>query len=226
MMSVSFKVNTDLLRYLLLTSDKYLINEDYVHPTTLIDKPTKGQKKEYTQFLSQKLLEKYIINLAKTYSTVPEIYYPLKLDNRGIMYPLPAYFHYQGCELAKALLLFSKPDIINRNDATSIEYLKSYGSVCFGNGLNLYSYEKRLEWVNKNWDRIIYFENNSIIDESENKFLFLAFCFEMRRFNNFLQNENITQFKTYLPIQLDGTCNGFQHLALLSNEVKIFETFK
>jgi len=46
----------------------------------------------------------------------------------------------------------------------------------------------------------------------------------MRRFENFLNNENIPQFKTYMPIQLDGTCKGFQHLAMLSNETKLFET--
>lgn len=46
---------------------------------------------------------------------------------------------------------------------------------------------------------------------------------EYARFNEFLYKENSLTFDTYLPIQLDATCNGFQHLALLSNETKIFK---
>lgn len=45
--------------------------------------------------------------------------------------------------------------------------------------------------------------------------LFIAFSFEYNRFLNSLENDSI-YFETSLPIQLNATCNGYQHLALLS----------
>lgn len=44
----------------------------------------------------------------------------------------------------------------------------------------------------------------------------------MKRFDEFYNSELSKTFNTYLPIQLDATCNGFQHLALLSDEVDLF----
>lgn len=146
MMKTPFKVNKDLLNYLLKNNHihKLLINSDYKHEFADI-KRTKRQEKEYQEFLSKKTLEKYILLIANIYSNVPEIYYPIKLDNRGRLYPNVAYFHFQGSELAKALILFARPDIIKRSDSNAIEYLKAYGASCYGNGLNRKSYTKRLE---------------------------------------------------------------------------------
>lgn len=45
---------------------------------------------------------------------------------------------------------------------------------------------------------------------------------EYRRYSEFINDENMYEFSTHLPIQLDATCNGFQHLALLSNESILF----
>lgn len=46
---------------------------------------------------------------------------------------------------------------------------------------------------------------------------------EYKRYMQFRDDENTFEFYTYLPIQMDATCNGFQHLALLSNEGTLFK---
>jgi DNA-directed RNA polymerase len=53
------------------------------------------------------------------------------------------------------------------------------------------------------------------LEKAEKKLLFIAFCFEYNRFIECFDNEK-EYFETCLPIQLDATCNGYQHLALLS----------
>jgi DNA-directed RNA polymerase len=146
MMSTPFKVNKDLLDYLLNKNHIHnlLIDRGYVHEYANLVKRNKSQEKKYQEFLSKKIMEEYIIEIAKTYANAPEFYFPIKLDNRGRLYPLPVYFNYQGFELAKALILFASPDIIRRNDTVAIEYLKSYGAACFGNGYNRKSYTERI----------------------------------------------------------------------------------
>ena len=64
------------------------------------------------------------------------------------------------------------------------------------------------------------FENNDIILEAENKLLFIAFCFEFNKYLEALSN-NSKYFITHLPIQLDASCNGFQHLSLLLEDTTL-----
>ena len=67
---------------------------------------------------------------------------------------------------------------------------------------------------------IINFQNGNLITKAENKLLFIAFCFEYNNFLNSLKN-NENYFLTHLPIQLDASCNGFQHLTLLIRDTKL-----
>lgn len=227
MMKVAFKINRDLLDYLTEYNDIHQLlilegTEKYTNNKDLAN--LKGvQKREFQKYLSLKQDLEYILSIALLYKNVPEIFFPLRLDNRGRIYPITHYLHYQGSELAKALLLFARGDEISRDNIQAIDYLKAYGGNLYGHGLDKQSYIKRIAWVDQNWDKIINFEDNiAWVKQAENKFLFLAFCLEIRRFDNFL-NSTQQKFKTYLPIQLDGTCNGFQHLAFLANEVDIFQ---
>lgn len=144
LMKIPFKINVNLLNYLVNNNHIHKLLIDYEHEFTNI-KRNKIQEREYQQFLSKKSLQQYIILIAQIFSSIPELYFPLKLDNRGRMYPNTAFFHYQSSELAKSLILFAKPNKIRRSDHTSIEYLKAYGANCFGNGLNRKSYDKKLK---------------------------------------------------------------------------------
>jgi DNA-directed RNA polymerase len=44
---------------------------------------------------------------------------------------------------------------------------------------------------------------------------------EYKRYINNLNDINTTTFTSFLPIQLDATCNAYQHLALLTNDEKL-----
>ena len=187
-------------------------------------KRTKRQDKIYRAYMSKTILEQNILGIAISYKNVPNIYFPIRSDQWGRLYCEPNYFNYQSNELSKSLISFSIPGKLKIKDTTAIEYFKAYGANCYGNGLDKKSINRRVSWINDNFNDIINYKNGKLLKKAKNKSLFLAFCMEYIRFNVFLCEENSLIFDTYIPIQMDATCNGFQHLALLSNETKLFKT--
>lgn len=64
------------------------------------------------------------MNIALFYRNFSEIYFPIRIDQRGRIYCTSHYFN----ELSKSLLLFAVPGTIKINDMSSIKYLKAYGA--------------------------------------------------------------------------------------------------
>lgn len=225
--SVPFKINTEVLDFIKKYGIEYdlIIDPNNKHPLEkhLTEEKSKSnkkvnltyhQRKTLESFLSTKKLESNILGLANVYRYVKEFYIPVRIDNRGRVYCNVDYLNYQSTELAKALLLFSRGNKILKTDTLAANYLKIYGANCFGHKLDKASFEDRIKWCNNNELKIINFD---LIREADNKLLFLAFCFEYKKYYEFL-SKNCKYFITHLPIQLDATCNGFQHLALLTGD--------
>jgi len=220
--SVAFKINGNVLDFILLNNEKYgfFTNANYIHPLNLKEKLTLAEKREIDSLNSRKHLELNILGLAIIFREVPSFYLPVRLDYRGRLYCVTEYLNYQGIELAKGLLQFSIGEKIYLSDDIAIKYLKIFGANCFGNKLEKKSFKDRIAWVDNNSEDIVNFENGVLLNKAENKILFLSFCFEYIKYIQALNNKD-SFFVSKLPIQLDASCNGFQHLTFLIDDLAL-----
>lgn len=212
--SVGYKINTPLLKF--IEQNDTFFDDDLLNPNITIPetKLTNKEKKILQHNLSKIDLQQNILGIAHAYSDLSSFYFVNRIDSRGRLYCMNEYLNYQGSDLAKCLLLFSKPSKVERLDQSALNFLKAFGANCYGNKIDKLSMEKKINWVDLNIKLIQNFRDGILIKQSENKFLFSAFCFEMERWLEFERSEQL-YFEAFLPIQLDATCNGFQHLALL-----------
>ena len=220
MSGIGYKINRDVLNFIYVYGVKYglIIDKSIENPLHTKSKLTKAEFITLESYLSKIELQENILGLANVFTNVHEFYIPVRLDFRGRMNCISEYLNYQSNELAKSLLLFSKAEKIVKTDIIAISYLKAYGANCFGNKLDKKSWNERVKWVDNNSDNIINFINGKLISQADNKLLFLAFCVEYTKWIECMSNNDITYFNTHLPIQLDATCNGYQHLSMLSSD--------
>ena len=108
--STPFKINIELLEYI-TREDKHilLIDPSEDHEYEDLSKLTKYQANQLKSHKSKLLLQEIILDLANFYKNFKEIYFPVRLDQRGRLYCLPSYLNYQSTELAKALIMFANP---------------------------------------------------------------------------------------------------------------------
>lgn len=149
------------------------------------------------------------------------------IDWRGRLYTDTNYLSVQGGNLARSLLMFKNDHILNDR---GLEHLKIYSANCYG--LDKLSYNKRLEWTNNNLNiilsvpnldkyRTLTFDQNDknfydFLMKADEPWLFLTCCIELK---NYDLNKN--NFISRLPVYLDATCSGLQHLSTMINDTNL-----
>lgn len=194
--SIKFSINGELLEYLNSNKGQTLIS--------LLD--TLKLKESNTEITkSEKLQRNITLKLAEIYRNFP-FYLNTHADWRGRIYTHSFFISYQGGDLNSAVLQFWEGESLTES---GLNYLYIYGANCYGkNGLDKKCFESRIDWVKENIDKIIQI-NPEFIASAESPYLFLAFSLALKN----LQKDPKAIIK--LPVFLDATCSGIQHLAAL-----------
>jgi DNA-directed RNA polymerase len=154
--------------------------------------------------------------LAQELSSWDKFYYAYSCDFRGRIYCATTGLSPQGADTAKGVLRFAKGVVLGHD---GIKWLAIHGANTFG--ADKVPYERRESWIRENEQAIRSIVEDPISTRStwgnaDKPYQFLAFCYEWARCD-YGRNPNAESF---IPIGLDGSCNGLQHYsALLRDEV-------
>lgn len=147
---------------------------------------------------------------AEMFRDYPAIYFVHFADSRGRLYPLTFGVNPQGSDLSKALIHFAEALPVDTPEAKMWFHVQ---------GANKWGFDKatlreRMQWVMDRDDLICSFADDPVNNqgwlEAGDPLQFLAWCFEYADYAR-----NPSEFKSRLPISMDGSCNGLQNLSAM-----------
>lgn len=160
------------------------------------------------RIMSKKISIMHVLETAKRYKEYERIYMPANVDFRGRVYFLPQ-LNPQGPDYIKALLQFSEGKRIGEQ---GIPWLKYHIANLFG--VDKVSQEERVKWVDDNTEELLRGVNTPLGDnimwhEADEPWQAFAALKELKGVL-----ENGPDHITRIPIALDGSCSGIQHLSM------------
>lgn len=138
-----------------------------------------------------------------------QFWFPKVIDFRGRVYDLPLFLKPQGDDLSKGLLEFANGKPLGEDGGY---WLAVHGANVYGE--DKLPLDDRVQWVIQNEETILRaaedpFEERFWMD-ADKPLQFLAFCFEWAG-----AREHGDDFVSHLPVAMDGSCNGLQHLSAI-----------
>lgn len=164
---------------------------------------------ENVNLTSRRLSFLQVFHTAEKYSKYKEFYCPAQLDFRGRVYFTPQ-LNPQGPDWVKGLLEFAEGFPLGEH---GLEWLKIHVANLFG--VDKVSYSDRVAWVDDNMEMLEAiaekpWENTQWADADKP---FQAFA-AARDLVTAYDSGNPEEHISHIPIALDGSCSGLQHLSL------------
>jgi len=193
----------------------------------------------------QRMLSKYFeyMQVLKKAELIGErtFYQEVSCDYRGRVYYAESFLEFQGSDLARSLFLFAnKKKVTERglfwikvhtaacyNKSFNIDSIPSYFKTDYkayleSEGLDTISVDKmtledRVAWVDNNIEFVYETARmKTIHQDAEKAYSFLACCNELLGYKRASMEKK--DFMSGLPIPIDGSNNGWQHLAAMSKD--------
>ncbi len=206
--------------------------------------PEDRDDKQRMQRYHSKVIEReFIISKADELSTHDEFYQYLNTDYRGRLYYIEPFFNFQGSDWARGMLKFARGKPMTKDGEfwlavhTANSYNESYDikeipkwceadykSHLESEGLESISVDKftledRARWTKERIDLILEDARDlSFYTKAEKPVSFLACCLEWLDYETARSRNTIHM--TRLPIPVDGSNNGWQHLGAISKDPK------
>jgi DNA-directed RNA polymerase len=146
-------------------------------------------------------------------------YFPYQLDFRGRAYAVPPLFNPQADDMARGLLKFADGKDVGDTGAKwlAVHLANMWGKATGENAITVdkQCFEAREKWAYDNEAKIRETVQDPLQEDpfwrqAKKPWRFLAACKEWVGYR-----ESPEAFQSRLPIAMDGTCNGFQHLSAI-----------
>ena len=217
-----WKINKKVYAALLRDRKKY---------TTLDDS---GDELKLQQSISKASEFRSVVAVTSRIRKWEQFYQYAECDYRGRVYFAQPFMNFQGSDVARGIMLFDRPQRVtekgrkwlarhtacsfNKSYSKSDEYIVGYRDHLDSEGLDDLSVDKmtladREKWTYDNMEFILETAKNLTLHDCEKPVSFLACCLEWEKYH-----DNPDVFYSALPIPVDGSNNGWQHLAAISQD--------
>jgi len=156
------------------------------------------------------------VDIGKEMADRLAIWFPHFLDFRTRFYPMPQDLQPQGDDISKSLLMFADGKRLGKRGLfwLGVRIANTYGQ-------DKLPLNERYQWAKDHHDLIVDSATNPLdgqrfwAETDEEPWGFLATCREWYEAHLL---DNPEDYVSHLPIQLDGSCNGLQHLSAMGRD--------